>query len=475
MKKLINYSIITAALLLSSTLKADLMTYKSILKDNNSLEYRHTPLYASSIDEMFRKGIFLGRLRSNYFEYIDSSGDNVNSFGMGASVKYRTAKLSNIYFEGQMDISVNPISSFNPDNPIDAKAGKDVYSVKNVLRDNGEYNGYYAIPELNVNYKNSFLDLQAGYFGFNSAFTAENNTKMIKNSFMGLNGSMKNKQNIYKTAVLREQKLRNHQDYHDVIRYDSLNGNDDSGTHRGLSKTNGLEEGSVLYINELETMWIPKTKILVSNATINDLFTSSILNIEYFMNMSGYNVLLGFRYYNQTDLGAGKIGGSSISGDNSKGMYTNPNSVNADMYAGKIEFISNDSRFLIGYSAVSDKADIISPWRNFPTKGYTRSMGQLNWYANTKSLMVQLKTKLDDYGIVTLDYSKIDVDNKKVDRNNNYLSDYDVYHIEYTFNNFSSIKNLQLKTRYSYINDVEKYYNKDRSYQDIRTEFNFVF
>ena len=43
----------------------------------------------------------------------------------------------------------------------------------------------------------------------------------------------------------------------------------------------------------------------------------------------------------------------------------------------------------LAYTKVADKADIIAPWRGFPTAGFTRAMSQYNWYANTKSYMVQ--------------------------------------------------------------------------------------
>jgi hypothetical protein len=42
---------------------------------------------------------------------------------------------------------------------------------------------------------------------------------------------------------------------------------------------------------------------------------------------------------------------------------------------------------LAGYSDVADEADLVAPWRGFPTSGYTRAMAQVNWIANTKSTM----------------------------------------------------------------------------------------
>jgi len=43
----------------------------------------------------------------------------------------------------------------------------------------------------------------------------------------------------------------------------------------------------------------------------------------------------------------------------------------------------------LGYSKIADKADFTTPWRAFPTGGYTRAMGQTNWYANTSSYLLR--------------------------------------------------------------------------------------
>jgi hypothetical protein len=56
-------------------------------------------------------------------------------------------------------------------------------------------------------------------------------------------------------------------------------------------------------------------------------------------------------------------------------------------------------KVLIGYSDVADEADLVAPWRGFPTGGYTRAMAQLNWIANTKSTM----------GEVTYDFGKAQI------------------------------------------------------------------
>ena len=50
---------------------------------------------------------------------------------------------------------------------------------------------------------------------------------------------------------------------------------------------------------------------------------------------------------------------------------------------------------------MSDQADLVTPWRGFPTGGYTRSMGVYNWRANVKSYRLELVKGANSKGIYT--------------------------------------------------------------------------
>ena len=51
---------------------------------------------------------------------------------------------------------------------------------------------------------------------------------------------------------------------------------------------------------------------------------------------------------------------------------------------------------------IADKCDIVAPWIGLPTAGFTRAMTQYNWYANTKSCMLQF-----DYEFETIPDLKV--------------------------------------------------------------------
>ena len=465
MKKI---SLFAFVLLNFNNLSADMITYKSILKDNGKFKFKNTPLYANNINNWFRKGVYATKIKSNYFTYI-KDGEDYNVYGIASSIKYRTAAFKDVYLSAQADLVMHPISSAIPMNMSGFYKGIDVINKKQFSA--GDRNDWYSIPELNITYQpsRSFF-MRYGYQGYNNIMVAENDTKMVKNSFSGLSMLYANEAFNYNGAVFNKQKLRNHIDYHDVIKYDGYNENDDSGVHKGLTDSNGLNFDTYLTLNEINISYIPKTKISISNAFVNKLFSLTTTDIKYFIPFNGYNVIFGGRYFLQQDIGAGKIGGASLSGNKSLTGYKDITTVNSSMYAGNMTIKTGDSVYMFGYSKVDDKADIITPWRNFSTKGYTRSMGITNWYANTESFMFQMKTKLDKYGIAVLDYTYVDNDEIKIDSNGNNLQDFQVYHLDYTINHFSSIKNLQLKTRYSYITFEDGHVE-----QDIRTEFNYLF
>lgn len=465
--------LILPLLLTSNVLMADMITYKSILKDNNSLFYKNTPLFAKNMNEVFLKGFFMGRLRTNLFEQITSDGESMGVMGTGAAITYRTARLNNFYLTGEIGYSDTLLKTFNNSDVSKIKSGKDVFS-RNKVGQTGDYS-MYSIPELNVTYKNGPYEIKYGMQGVNNAFMAENNTKMIKNSFLGTKVSYKGSQNLIDMYYLQSQKLRDHESYHDGIFYDGYEGNDDSGMHRGLNGSNGMSKNNEILVAEYLNKSIPNTQIKFSNLLVTDILNASIADIDYVMSFKSFNLIPGFRYYHQKDLGAGVIGGASISGMKGLEGYTDIDSVESSMYAGRVQLVFESGKLIFGYSKVDDKADLISPWRGFPTKGYTRSMAQLNWYANTETYMVQYKAKLADYGIAIFDYSKINFDETKVDNKGKPLADASVFHVDYIYNHIFGMKNLQLKTRYSFM-DYEKNINQlDRTYQDIRTELNFLF
>jgi hypothetical protein len=208
--------------------------------------------------------------------------------------------------------------------------------------------------------------------------------------------------------------------------------------------------------------------------------------------MAGWKITPGFRYLYQHDDGAGKIGGASLNGafkdnyslSNSKG-YTNPNSVDGSLWAARVVAQRDFYSFMCGYSSISDKADIIAPWRGFPTGGYTRAMAMVDWIANTHSWMINANVDMNKGSLISgmklaLTYEQIDYDDAKVIARSTDLSDRNILHID-VIQEFASLPNTEFKFRFATINadpgsKTSPTLTHDyESYDEYRFEINYLF
>jgi hypothetical protein len=80
--------------------------------------------------------------------------------------------------------------------------------------------------------------------------------------------------------------------------------------------------------------------------------------------------------------------------------YTNPKSLDTHLLALRVDLKNGAFLGRLGYSQVADEADIVNPWRGIPTGGFTRVMGQYNWYANTKTYMLRVGYDFSKAGLV---------------------------------------------------------------------------
>ncbi|MEA3433144.1 MAG: hypothetical protein U9R13_01020, partial [Campylobacterota bacterium] len=112
------------------------------------------------------------------------------------------------------------------------------------------------------------------------------------------------------------------------------------------------------------------------------------------------------------------------------------------------------------------------------TAGFTRAMSQYNWYANTKSTMLQL-----DYEFESIPNLKIisrfviqDFDDEKV----GVQADSKVFTLD-LLKGFDGMSNIYLKTRLGHVvgdNDTiagNGFLKLDPSYDEIRFEINYLF
>jgi hypothetical protein len=171
------------------------------------------------------------------------------------------------------------------------------------------------------------------------------------------------------------------------------------------------------------------------------------------------DVILSFgaRYMQQWDTGAGAIIKPGTTGSatatNNKG--DSDNSVATNLYAVRTAASYRAAKLMLAYSHTSSDGDFIAPWRGFPTDGYTRSMTQTDWNANTSSYKAQVDYDINQYikGLSAMvSYSFYDRDPSKI----GYVSQTDRYYNNGDTRQWNldllykvpAVKNLELKARY---------------------------
>ena len=466
---------------------------KRTLAGNMNLTYKILPEDVDNFYDMFAKGITYGRLRMNTFKWDwaeDKAGKDNYAMGIGGSLVFKTGRLKGISATVGLYTSQNPFITMEEENVDSLKAGKDTLSRNSAQ--NGDY-GMNILGQSYIQYDTLNSTVKVGRQIFHSVFTKSNDTKMVPNTFDGLTLDTKYvKDTRIKLAYFQAQKLRDHINSHDVITFKDSTGNswgnnDDSAIHKGLSYANFASAGEStshsLLIATARNKSIQNLTTDVSYLTVPDVVSNLTLEAHYKTKMGGWTVTPGFRYMMQNDDGGGKIGGASLkgslanwqSGADSKG-YKSPDSLDSSLFAGRVvgQNKAKTVKLLYGYSKIEDKADIVAPWRGFPTGGYTRAMAQYNWNANTVSHMVQASYDFGKAGMVegfrtTVRYAMMDFDEDKSD----VIADRTIVHIDF-WKKFSSIPNFETKIRIGMV-DSDKGDKTDTSYNEYRLELNYLF
>jgi hypothetical protein len=464
-------------------------TPKRQLKGNMTVVYNTLPGSVDNIRDMFGEGIFYGRLRSNTFYWdwdveSDKNQDN-KAWGLGGSLIYKSAVLNGFSFTMGYYGSLNPEFFREDDADVGfVKAGKDTFSRYKVLTE-GAY-GMHVLGEGYLEYNNGTVDVKAGRQMFESVFTASNDTKMIPNTFDGVSISAKvASKTTARAAWFGKQKLRDHENAHDVITFqnsigDSWDNNDDAGVHKGLSYANftdpaiNEDPNHDMFLGDINTKAIDNLDFTLSALTVPGVVTDVVAEAHYrFPLDNGWAVRPGARYFHQMDDGGGEVAGyTNLTGKEAIGYDAGvATSLDSSLFAGRVDLEMPNKKgfFRLGYSKVADEADIVAPWRGFPTGGFTRAMAQYNWYANTETFMARAHYKFNSTWTASLRYAIQDFDDAKT----TIQPDSDVWHLD-TWTNIT--KRLQMRTRIGIIDaDVGSTGKTDTSYNEYRLEFNYLF
>jgi hypothetical protein len=484
---------------------------KRTLNANRTLTYNVLPGEADSLAGWFTEGVFYGRVRINTFAW-DWSDEGILrrdgwSTAIGGSLIYKTG-----YFKG-FGATVDLYTSQNPwhvdlDRVKYLKSGKDVLSRHDVYSDDDYYMNVLA--QAYGEFKIGKSSIRYGRQIFESLLTASNDTKMIPNTFEGLTLSSRDlDKTTIKLAWMTAQKLRDHTEFHDVLTYGdssfvgksgtekaltAWSNNDDAGMHRGLSWDNYIKAGEDteqdLLIAQVQNKSINHLKLMANYTAVPNVLSSATIEGHYTIPVGGFKLVPGVRYLNQFDDGGGDIGGASLTGllaDGSQnGGYDDPSSLDGWLVAARMDFKPDDSfwKFRLGYSHIGDEADIVAPWRGFPTGGFTRAMGQYNWFSNTDTWMLRGDCNFAKLGWVPglkamfrLAYQ--DYDDEKIALKKDILvglepTDRTVLHLDF-IEKLPSLPDMELRLRMAFVGADDTLGGTDPSYSEYRLELNYLF
>ena len=463
---------------------------KDTLRLNMTLVHSKSPPTVSDPSDLLSEGLIDARLRLNSFVY-DNGDDAYDQqiVGLGGSLGFRSAYWQGLGFSAVAYTS-QEILHGSMDDVSHYKAGKDVLSRYDAMH--GRHRGIESLAQAFVEYRDAQSSLKVGRLLFESFLTQSNDTKMIPNAFEGVTfESQRLPDTGLKMALFTRQKLRDHRDFHHLLAYGDnpedpyakWSENDDSAMHRGLTLSRLTSQGieDRLLVIELQNHALDRAKLKLNYTAVPELIASAMVEGSYQWAMAETKVIPAVRYMKQFDEGAGAIGGANLR-LNTVG-YTNPDSLDGGLVGLRMDVAQKRWRVRLGYTHIMDEGDIVAPWRGFPTGGYTRAMGQYNWYANTDTYMVQTEYKVGDELTflskvhVRMRYAIEDFDDAKA----GVQSDAQVWTLDVVKKGFDVAPNLYGKFRVAHVQGDDETMAQDGtlkpdpSYNEARLEFNYLF
>jgi len=483
-----------------STLNA-LVTDKIAVKNSMQVTYLKNPKTVDNLLDIFTEGQLFGRLRTNYLNYnyenenTAKTADN-SAWAYGGSIVYKTASFHGLsagagYYSSHT-INTDNLHFKQDGSTYDAgKVPRNVYD-----KDSGTGDAIDVLAVSYLEYQFAKTTIKVGRQIFESAIVNSNDVYMIPNTFEGYSIESKDIPDTrLRFAYFNQEKLMGHSDFHSVIAFNGAKENDDGAAHKGLTTHNlnfyGRDVNPALLLFSTENSSVEGLKLNFDALYIDDYIASVIPEVNYKIKLTDrWSLTPGMRYYRQFDKNAGDIGGAALSGafavDKSPSAqalasYKDPGNLDAAAWMGRVVVSDGVLTLSAGYSDISDKADLVSPWRAFPTAGYTRDLTEFNWYANTQSYMLRAnynfsKANIIDGLFIQVDYAKMNVDDEKVKAKTITTTDRHIFHID-MIQAVKAVDGLELRMRLTFVNANNKpgEYKDYNSYNDLRFELDYFF
>lgn len=361
-----------------------------------------TVFAANDIASAFKEGKLEGRLRAHYMgaDYEDNSAASgvgkVDSKGLavGGSLIYSTAPLAGV------SATVGAYTTQNPFGITEDKSTSSNYvSNKDLFWDaptNNPYHyakGYAVLAQAYLQYQVSKTQLKAGRMLLTNPFMTPNDTKMIPTAFQAIAAESKDVANTtINAAYISHYKERRRESFSSVV--DSADAPDALKGYYHVENGTGGNDAAGLVVVGAKNSSIKGVTLEAWYLNWSDIVDQTVLEANYNTKIGDFGINLGARLFNQFDRGAGDIikpkSGAKYGSSAYKFKGDNDDKIGTYMYALRTVGSLGAAKLLLSYSHTDKGGDLLAPWRAFPTDGYTRSMTQTDWNANTTAYKTQL-------------------------------------------------------------------------------------
>jgi hypothetical protein len=503
------YVFLFPALLVCTSASA-LQTPDRAIKSNMQVDYLRETASAETWSEWFARGALYGRARLHVFAWDWNTAKETGTgqtrdnamIGAGGRLIYKTARWQG-WSATVGGYSTVPLLKDNMDTQVPltnfGRAGKDTYRT----RLDGSEGAINVLAEAYAEFRAAGWSLRAGRQIVDTVLLASNDTKMVPQTFEAVRADLRTLPRSKVTgAVVLRQKLRNHATFHSVLAYAKSTGNDDSGAHCGLSVKNlarsGKDTEPALLLLAAETRPVKNVRLALEYVGVPGELALTVGDASAdFKAAFGWTLTPGVRWLRQFDRGAGAVGGAAISGvfaldktftagaaDLRKlASYDDPRSADGGLGAARLGLARGPWCFSVGLANIADEADIIAPWRGFPTGGFTRLMGQVDWLAGTRNRMARVdydfgKTRLTSALKAVGACGWIDCDDRKVAEGTVSLTDRRILTFDVVAT-FRGLPQTEFKVRTAFVRADAKPSATDwknyESYRELRVEMNHLF
>lgn len=352
-------------------------------------------VFASAADNLvsaFKEGKLDGRLRAQYFvtDWDNDAKYSATGFAVGGSLIYKTAPLYGFSFGTGLYTTQNPGGWTDAEDGKNANTSKDLFARgPGSAYDYGD--GYAVLAQAYLQYDIAKSKIRAGRMLVSNPWMSPNDTKMIPVAFEGVDFVSNDLLNTTVQFDYIDKIKERGMDYFGNMAetldtpskissyYDTGYG---TATHRHGDAPDvtvfGIKNRSFDNL-ELEG-WVMHWPDLVDHLR---------LEANYAFEAGDVILGLGGLYMQQYDKGAGDI---ILPKTNN---YDSDNSVDTYLWALRATANYRAAKFLLATSHTDSGADMIAPWRGFPTQGYTRSMTQTDWNANTTAYKAEFDYDFD--------------------------------------------------------------------------------